>query len=420
MVRDILVTSGARVYSALVAMAVLTISARWLGPEGRGVVVVISTWVALFATVSYLSLGQVCVHRAATNKDLSWLGPAFSALLMITAAVSIAGWFVAAGLYVFAKEQMFGAIPPWALALGMVALPFFVWEQYASALLSIVNRVSAYNLNQIVSRTLGLIMTAGAIVWLDLGVVGFLLAFVVTQGMIAFAGVNILRRQMRGRLSGGISVMPGLIKDGLKLHLNSIGVLLFSGIDILMLNYFRGPAEAAIFQLPMQLFIAILMVPQSALLVLNAKVSGLDSSSFWRVHRRVMLWLIGLLTAASPVLWLIAPWLIPQLAGNEFSGSIGVFQILLIGVPGAVLNTLMAIQWTTRGYFMRASLLTFVSGLANVLINIILIPRYGAQGAATATVVGLYLLPVTANLVLAIFVERKERRGKRGNGPICE
>jgi O-antigen/teichoic acid export membrane protein len=420
MARDILVTSGARVYSALIAMAVLTISARWLGPEGRGVVVVISTWVGLFATVSYLSLGQVCVHRAATNKDLSWLGPAFSALLMITAAVSIAGWIVAAALYGLAKEQMFGAIPPWALSLGMVALPFFVWEQYASALLSIVNRVAAYNLNQVVSRTLGLIVTAGAIVWLDLGVIGFLLAFVVTQGMISFAGINILRRHMRGRLAGGTAVIPGLIRDGLKLHLNSIGVLLFSGIDILMLNYFRGPAEAAIFQLPMQLFIAILMVPQSALLVLNAKVSGLDPSAFWRVHRRVMLWIIGLLTAASPVLWLIAPWLIALLGGNEFSGSTAVLQILLIGVPGAVFNTLMAIQWTTRGFFMRASLLTFASGLANVLINIILIPKYGAEGAAIATVVGLYLLPVTANFVLAVFVERRDGRGERANGSICE
>lgn len=410
MAKDIIVTSGARVYSALVSMVVLTISARWLGAEGRGVVVVISTWVSLFATVGYLSLGQVCVHRAATSKDLSWLGPAFSALLMITAAVSVLGWLIAAALYAFAKEQMFGAIPPWALALGLAALPFFVWEQYASALLSIVNRVSAYNLNQIVSRTLGLIMTAGAVVWLDLGVMGFLLAFVITQGMIAFAGIDILRRQMRGRLSGGMTVVPGLIKDGLKLHLTSIGVLLFSGIDILLLNYFRGPAEAAIFQLPMQLFLAILMVPQSALLVLNAKVSALDPSAFWRIHRRVMFWVIGLLTAASPVLWLIAPWLIGYLGGDEFAASIGVFQLLLIGVPGAVFNTLMAIQWTTRGYFIGASLLTFGSGLANVLFNLILIPKYGATGAAVATVAGLFLIPVTANLCLAIFAERGSKR----------
>jgi O-antigen/teichoic acid export membrane protein len=251
-----------------------------------------------------------------------------------------------------------------------------------------------------------------AIAWFDLGIVGFLAVFVLTQGMLASAGIGILRRHMRGRLADGVGAVSGLVRDGLKLHLNSIGVLLFSGVDILMLNYFRGPAETGIFQLPMQLFIAILMVPQSALLVLNTKISSLDRTEFWNVHRRVILLIVGMMAVGSPLMWILAPWFIPLLGGEGFVESVGVFRILVIGMAGAAFNTLMGIQWIIRGYFYRASLITLGTGAVNVILNLFLIPRYGATGAAVATVAGLFLIPVTANLALAVIAER-ELKGKK-------
>ena len=40
LLRDIATTSASRIYSTLIALLTLTLTARWLGPEGRGVVVV--------------------------------------------------------------------------------------------------------------------------------------------------------------------------------------------------------------------------------------------------------------------------------------------------------------------------------------------------------------------------------------------
>ena len=43
-------TSGAKVYSLLVGVLTLSLTARLLGPEGRGQVAVITTWVSMFST----------------------------------------------------------------------------------------------------------------------------------------------------------------------------------------------------------------------------------------------------------------------------------------------------------------------------------------------------------------------------------
>ena len=407
LLRDIGGTSAARMYSTLLSLVTLMLTARWLGPHGRGIVVVVTTWVTLFAGLAHLSIGQVLVHRAANERGEAWVGSALGALLMLTAATSLVGWVAAGLLYASAAGRLFDGIPAAALALGFAALPFLIWEQYGSVLLSILGRLKTYNLAQVIGRTLGLVVLIATIRLLGFGVYGFLVAFVMAQMVVAGAGSAALLR--RRDVAGGVAAVSRLVRDGLKIHLNAIGVLLFSGVDILMLQYFRGPAEAAIFQLPMQLFLAMLLVPQAAQLALQARVAGRSRADFWREHRAVMAYVVALMTVIAAVLWMIAPWIVILIGGNQFAPSAPVFRILLLGVPSACFNTLMAIQWITRGYFYQVSLITVATGLLNCALNLVLIPANGSAGAAWAAVVGMCAVPLVANGWMAMTAQRDLR-----------
>jgi len=410
LLRDIAGTSGARVYSTVLSLVTLMLTARWLGPQGRGVVVVIITWVGLVSGIAHLSIGQVLVHRAANASDRSWVGPALSAVALITAAASIAGWVVVAVFYFAFQSSLFAGIPAPALILGFAALPFFIWEQYGSALLSVLGRLRIYNVAQIVGRSLGLILLIVCIKVFGLGIYGFLIAWAAAQVIVSCAGATALVRHAAGRVTGGLGAIGQLLRDGLKLHLNAIGVLLFSGVDILMLQYFRGPAEAAIFQLPMQIFLAMLLVPQAAQLSLQGRVSARSRAEFWREHRAVIGYVIAGMTFIAAVLWTLAPWLVALIGSHRFADSTAVFRILLFGVPCACFNTLMGIQWITRGYFYRVSLITVGTGLLNCALNLFLIPIYGASGAAAAAVVGTCALPLLANAWMAFVAQREFAR----------
>jgi O-antigen/teichoic acid export membrane protein len=410
LLREIGATGGARVYSTLLSLAGLILTARWLGPEGRGIVVVITTWAALVAGIAHLSLGQVLVHRAANMEGKEWVESALPAVAAFTAIASLAGWSSMVLVYGWGGERLFAGIPAYALALGMTAVPFLIWEQYGSALLSIVGRLRTYNIAQIVGRSFGLIMLVVAIKVLGLGIYGFLIGFVSAQLLVACIGLTALFAHA-GQRNLGLRAMGPLVRDGLKLHLNAVGALLFTGIDILMLQYFRGPEEAAIFQLPMQLILALLLVPQAAQLSLQGRAASQSRVSFWREHRLIMALIIGAMAVIAVMLLLLAPWIVTMIGGSGFGASIPVFQLLLFGVPWACFNTLMSVQWIIRGYFLRVSLLTFAAGLLNCMLNLFLIPRYGAIGAAIATVAGINIIPLTANLVLAGIAQREMRRG---------
>src|SRR5437660_8506560 len=90
--RKVLKTSGVQAYSLLAGTAILMITARWLGPEGRGEIAAVTAWVALFGTLGCLSLGQVAIHRATTLRGRPWLGATLGSLAALGAVLTFLGW----------------------------------------------------------------------------------------------------------------------------------------------------------------------------------------------------------------------------------------------------------------------------------------------------------------------------------------
>jgi O-antigen/teichoic acid export membrane protein len=408
----ILFTSGARAYSALTTLIGLVLTVRWLGAEDRGIVVVIVAWVTTLANLTSLSLWQVAVHRAAKNRGKRWLGPMLGALLIFCCAATAIAWVVAALLYVCAGRELFRQIPVAALVLGFAALPFVIWELYSNSLLSIVDRLKVLNLNQVAARTVGIFVIVVTIKLFGLGIYGFLASYLCTELMIAIVAGRVLLREASGGLLSGIRQIPSLLRDGLKMHFQIVGSLLFGSVDILLVHYFRGASAAAIYQFASALFVAILLIPQSAVLALQAKVARKPVEALWSEQRLVLAAVTGTMTLIAAAGWLLAPWITVTLATGEFESAGTVLRIFLLAIPPAAVVWIMSLQWLARGHFLGLGLLYFLMGVVSCGLNLLLIPRYGAQGAAATVVVIWYAIPLLPSILMAVRAEREARAGK--------
>jgi O-antigen/teichoic acid export membrane protein len=404
--RSIGFTSGARFYSLAASSVSLIISARALGPEGRGAVAAAVTWSLLFATIGYLSLGQVAIHRAAGKPVPEWLGSTLGALLAVTASVTILGWTVAAGIYLISGGDAYGKVPVYALVLGFATLPFLIWEQYGSALLSAVGKLSFYNRAEVVGRTLGVLLVILLVGVLAFGVAGALVALLVAQAVVAVAGSGYLVRLAGRELVLQRSALRELLVGGAKLHLNAIGTFLFTNASVLIVQAIRGPAETGAFQAVVQLMTVGLLVPQAASLVLYGEIARDGPDKAWRANRRVLFAMTGLMTVAVIAGYLLSPTLIPLIFGHAFDSAVPVFQILVFGLIGQTFSAVMGPQWIGRGLFWQASALTLATGVANVLSCILLVNAYGMKGAAYS-LLGVYTLSILGNGAMAVWVTRK-------------
>lgn len=411
-------TSGAKIYSMVLGVFSLFLTARYLGPDGRGQVAAITTWVNLFATFAHLSLGQVALSRMAGDREQNGFGGLLGSLLLMTAVLVIGGWLVAIGLHLGNSDGAFKGLAGWPLVVGFLALPFLVWEQYGSSLLMGMDQLRVYNRYQIAGRTVAVIVLLVLVSGLGMGVVGALGANLLGQVMVAVGGVGFMlsiARSKNTRCKPNKKEIKALLSGGTKLHLNAVGTFFFTSANILILNHYHGAELTGQFQLAMQLLTVLMIIPQAASMVIYGKVVSVGPNGAWPINRRLLLQLTLGMAALSVVAALVGPWGIVLLAGEPFRPSAVLFQWLLPGLVGMTFSTLMAPQWIARGYLWQAAALSALVGIANLGANFLLIPEYGAWGAIYAFL-ATYAFSAVANGVMALWCEGQVREQEREQG----
>jgi antigen flippase len=410
-------TSGAKIYSLVIGVFTLALTARLLGPEGRGQVAAISTWVSMFSTFACLSLGQIALHRMSEDQAHKRFGNLLGSLLTMTVILTLLGWFVALAIYGYNPEGAFKGLPALALLVGFLTLPFMIWEQYGGSLLMGLERIRTYNKYQVIGRTVSAAAVFALVGSLGLGVAGVMEAGLLGQVIVAMGGIGFLIKFARDK---GLSCWPeknetkALLTGGAKLHLNAIGTFLYTSANILILNNFYGAEQTAYFQLASQMVGMMIIIPQAACMAIYGKVTTLGPNRAWPYNKRLLVQITIGMIGLSAIAAFIAPWLIPLLAGEKFRPAIEPFQWMLLGLIGLTFSTIMTPQWIGRGYFWQAAGLTFFVGGINLGGNFWLIPKYGIWGAIYVFL-GTYAFSIVGNGAMAVHCEILSRRETRIN-----
>lgn len=407
---QVFATTGSRVVVLLVSIGSLALTARVLGPDGRGIVAGTLAWVGLVATLGSLSIGQVIIHRAASQKGPNQVAKLIGNTLALVPVLSVVCWVCLTILYL-AQPEIFGEVPLTALLLGFAFLPFTIWEKFGSQLLVVTGHLGYFNRRQVWTVAVGFLVLCIGLLQFQLGPLSALTILLTASAVAAMSGL--------GRLLFAGVPMPTiawqdirrLIADGMKLHLNAIGGAMLSTVNVVMVNFYCSRSDTAYFQLAFQLFLTILIVPQAIGTVLSEFTARLGVDKVWQVQRRAVLAMTLLMLGIGGLAFWLAPILIEIVAGPDFSPAGSVFRILLLGLIGGSFAYVMANQWLGRGLFWQTALLTLAYGIGNVLLNIVLLPTLGIIGAAWANA-SVYGVSVVTNLWMAHTVERRYRASK--------
>jgi len=189
-----------------------------------------------------------------------------------------------------------------------------------------------------------------------------------------------------------------LLRDCWPLALSSIVMIAYMKIDQLMLGQLSGYSRVGIYGAATRIsevwYLFPVMIGQSIYPVL-IKQKQKDDDSFTLLIQKLMDAAVILsLTIALPVS-LLSNQIINLLYGSNFDES---SSVLIIHIWGSafVFMGVIAGRWYLANDLQQLSLFRSLYGIAtNVLLNIFLIPRYGANGAAISMVfshfVGSYL-----------------------------
>jgi O-antigen/teichoic acid export membrane protein len=399
-------TSGTKAYWIAGATIATVITARYLGPEGRGVIAAATSWVAMFVTFGHLSLANVTMYLAGRD-GRSRLPVLAGSLAATAAAITLLAWTIGATLYVATNGRVFAHIPVPALLVAFAALPLLLWMEYGNALLMVIGDLRRLNLAQAAGTTAGIVLVALAVAVLGRGAAAALAATLVSYAIVAGIGLARVRRET-GPFAVSRATVRDLLQGGVRLHLSAIGTFFFTHAAVILLNAYRPLVEVGFFQLAMQLTAALQVVPMSVAVVAYSLVARDGADGAWAEHRRLIQQTMLYAAAAAGAMCLTAPFLVVLLAGPGFAPAVPIVRVLSLSVFGMSLATVMAPQWVARGYFLQPSMLSLAGMTVGLAGNGFFIPRYGMLAAAWVMVAS-YGVHFAGNAAFAWWIERRRR-----------
>ena len=355
--------------------------ARGLDPADRGAVAFVTVSALVVASLAGLGTAE------ATRVFAAQRPVARPRLLTNVVLAGAGGAVVGAGLACGALAALDGVRPAgveafelWAIAAGAVAGAIGL---AGSSFLHGCSRFGTYSRLLAAGPWLYALLVAGAWVGGGLTVERAAAAWVIAQAVpavlfcaAAARGVGFGRPDLR--------LMAETVLYGGRAWLGGLAHLLNARVDQLLLGLLASQAALGTYAVAVNASEVLFYLPSAvstALLPAVARSSGAAGvDSTLRVFRAVML----VTTAAVAVAAVLGPVLVPIVFGADYAGSVEPFLWLLPSAIGFVASALFSNALLASGAPALSSLGPVVSLTVGVGLDLVLIPRLGATGAAIA------------------------------------
>jgi len=371
-------SAGVGMLASLVTVPLL---ARYLGVDNYGRYNYVYAFVGMFEALSVFGIHPIFTREVARNRDRAaqYLGnvvPLKLALLGLTLVIMAA----ASAIFVEQALWLFVAI----CASESLVRRFFGLN---TSLFRAYERMEYEFIVTSVDRLVALVGVVLA-VRLDWGLTGVFAAFAGGAFAAAACGTGFaLSRFAKPEFRSIPGLKRWFLKTAWPLGMAQEAGLLYNRIGTVLLGQWESASTVGVYAGAYRMYWFGAMQPAQA--ISQAALPALaresrDRRRFSVSFRRLRgIGLAGSILLAA-ALWAISPWVVRVLLGPEFQPSVQVFRWLCLAVPFTFLSDLYstALQATDRQHV--DGFLTVGAFALSLALNIVLIPPYGALGAARA------------------------------------
>lgn len=369
--------------------------ARYLGPAQFGSLNFALSYIALFGSLTTLGLDGIVIREIVADSRNTY------GILGSTLTLRIGGAFLAllASLVIIHLIEL---NDPMALtlvsivAIGLIFQAFDTIDSYFQSQVQSKFSVWAKNVAFLVVAGLRILLIyLKAPVWafavagvteLALGAIALWVAYGMVGGSL-----------LRWRTSWKMSV--DLLKQGWPLVLSGMAIMIYMRIDMVMLKLMKGDAAAGLYAAATKVsevwyFIAIAIVSSVSPAIMRSRG---DPQLYYDRLRTLFSVMILISVTIGSCIALASHRIMELLYSAPY---IAAAPVLAVHIWASVFVFLGVAQspWDISENFLKLALYRTVAGaIANVVINLFLIPRYAALGAAIATVVSYAISSFVAN-----------------------
>lgn len=227
-------------------------------------------------------------------------------------------------------------------------------------------------------------------------------AVVLAEAALAAALQYVVWRRRGGHLDGAgfdAAMVRGLLGAGAPLLAAEIAVWLFQRLDVMLLARLASPPEVGVYAVAQRLAQVGFFLPVLAVQVLSPAVARAEGAEALALVQRAMNGLVWAGVALAAALALGAGPLVRLMFGPDYAPAASVLALLAWSNVFVFMGCAHSLFLVNRGLQAISLRLTWLTAAVSVALNLALIPRWQATGAALASLLT-YALTTTLGVGL--------------------
>jgi PST family polysaccharide transporter len=360
--------------------------ARYLGAQRFGELNFAQAFVVLFSPLALLGLDSIAIRdmvREPARQDTT-LGTCL-ALRLAGSIVAIVMAMVA--MFILRPEDV---LMQWLVVIAGVA---FLFQTFDVIDLWFQARVQSKFV--VYARNAAFLCVAAVkvgLIFMEASLLAFALAALIEIILASIGLVFFYTKQNRSIRNWKVETVRAkeLLRESWPLFLAVISIAIYMRIDQVMLGSLLGDKQVGIYTVAIKMVEIWYFIPMTIVSSLYPALINARAHDEQFYHRRLQILYDTMSVIAcgiAVVTSFFSEAIISLLYGAEFAGAAPVLSIYAwASIPvflGVASNQNLVIQNRTRVTLNR----TLAGAVVNVLLNVVLIPRYGAHGAAIASLI---------------------------------
>ncbi|MBZ2167134.1 flippase [Methanobacterium spitsbergense] len=373
----------------------LVYTARYLGVEGFGTLSLALAFTGIFSVCMDLGLSTLTIREVARNKSLAKKFVANITFIKIILAIFTL--FV-----IFIVVQILGYNPQTMQVIYVIALytVFTTFSQLFYAVFQANEKMEYQSVGVILSSVL---LLAGVFlaIYLKFNIIQFSLIYLFSgASILCYALLAYSRNYSLPNPTLNIVYWKDLIKESWPFAITTISINIYIWIDTILLSIIIGTAAVGVYNASYKLVLILIVIP----VVFNNAVYPLMSQYYISSRQSLNLMfeklfkimiLIALPLGVGTVL--IAKKVIMLIYGAQFLGAVIAMQILIWSIVLIFTRSPFERLLESSNRQLTVTKIFAIGVIFNVIMNIIVIPKYSYVGASIITV-------LTDTIVLALLI----------------
>ncbi|MBE6584935.1 MAG: flippase [Ruminococcaceae bacterium] len=396
---------GGKVVQMMISLVVGLLTARYLGPSNYGLINYAAAYTAFFSSFCTLGINSVLVKEFVDNRGSE--GKVIGTALVLKAMAS----FLSAVTVVCIVSIVDAGETETILVVGLSSLGLifhifetinYLFQSHLQSKVTAIASLVAYTLTAVYKVIL--LITGQSVAW-------FAFATSVDYICVGIILLVVYRKYYGERLAFSFQYGKQLLSKSYHFILPSLMVAIYGQTDKIMLKQMISDAEigyysTALAVCSMWCFVLSAIIDSMYPSIMEAHKK--DEEMFAKRNRQLYAIIFYVSVVVSLILTAFAEWVILLLYGEAYLPSVSPLRIVTWYTAFSYLGVARNAWIVCKEKQKYLKYVYFSAALANVVLNLVFIPLWGASGAAVASLVA----QVLTTMVVPFFIKGLRENSK--------